>query len=868
MNATPIIADNSTDNIAGTATTDIVFVVANATNLLATSNHVFAGMTSVFLTTYVLIVLGFLVGHFRLLSKAQTRGFGRFVHQYAISAILFITTTSIRLEVIQWPAIWSILISRLLMFFVSTTACLVISQGQFLGLSAIVSLLLTDSNDIAVMYPTFRILHPNMASHCCIVVAFHILLLKPIAFLLLELNTLHERRMVLSHAPTNSSSTRIALRTSSKILCQILLDPQLIAFCLGLICNVAFRNQPSISLTHFSNTFDVAFTSCALFHLGLVCVNAGVGGSSKDKPLLAIILSLKVLVMPILTRKFYNLMPAHIHNASIETFVLLSSLSPASVTLLPLASRYAVAPNLVGNSIRIGTFLLLPCLFVYECVLYLLSADPSIYASFLEKTAVFVSWISFTSGLWTRLVFLAGRKTVLMPHRFVICYLDCTLFTTSVVVFCAFFKSWIFDPTERITLTDYIKFSFYLSAYYCTRMWTAFICIGMLIQQREARLMPRRNRTVFYIFGLLSPILLTVSMKIISHDIRHQDVNPFYRYGTVQQRFTLAVLTICFLGSMVSLVLRSCLIPRNSKFLCSPDSVCSALLHCKFVRSAKNGYAPLANGNAVYEGAAGSVVDRVLPETIPLTIDVEEVETEERSARDTVDQSPTREEESEFTIDPNNKDGQIHRHFAVVGLNLVGMIFGMCGCLWRLMHLQVSTMVIMLEFIDQIFNFGQGFLVFSLYGLDIECISKPLLLICSKFRERVTIWLLALKRPRTRRIEAESGGDEKVRVRIPTRKASSWRIAESFALLHLDVCVSEICKPILLPTRKVKRAFVLADFHEWLLKRNICSNLNEVLSLLLSLELSDYVRGLSVTSVYALDPESCEQSVFEFTLLH
>ncbi|KAL5969026.1 hypothetical protein TSMEX_003249 [Taenia solium] len=689
-----------------------------------------------------------------------------------------------------------------------------------------------------------------MASHCCIVVALQILLLKPIAFLLLELNTLCERRMVLRHAPPNSPSPRITSRTPFKILCQILLDPQLIAFCIGLICNVAFRNQPPISLTHFSNTFDVAFTSCALFHLGLVCVNAGTGVLAKEKPLLAIILSLKLLVIPILARKFYNLIPAHIHNASTETFVLLYSLSPASATLLPLASKYAVAPDLVGYSIRFGTFLLLPCLFVYECVLYLLSVDPSIYAIFLEKTAVYVSWISVISGhppsyadspssfspylnkpfefshllqLWTRVLFLAGRKTVLMPHRFVICYLDCTLFTTNVVVLCAFFKSWIFDPTERITLIDYIKFSFYLSAYYCTRMWTAFICIGMLIQQREAKLMPRRNRTVFYIFGLLAPILLTVSMKIISHDIRHQDVNPFYRYGAVQR---------------------------------------SALSRRKFVRSAKNGYAPLANGSAVYEGAAEPAVDCALPEAIPLTTDVENV-----------NKLPTQEEESESTVDPNNKDGQIHRHFAVVGLNLVGMIFGMFGCLWRLLHLQISTTVIVLEFIDQVFNFGQGFLVFSLYGLDVECISKPLLLMqvpstffCSKFRERVTMWFLALKRPRRRRLEAESGGDGELRVKIPTRQTSSWRIAESFALLHLDACVREICKPILLPTRKVERAFVLADFHEWLLKRNICSNLNEVLSLLLSLELNDYVRGLSVTSVYALDPDCCEESVFEFTL--
>lgn len=52
---------------------------------------------------------------------------------------------------------------------------------------------------------------------------------------------------------------------------------------------------------------------------------------------------------------------------------------------------------------------------------------------------------------------------------------------------------------------------------------------------------------------------------------------------------------------------------------------------------------------------------------------------------------------------------------------------GMCSCLWRLMRLRISTTVIVLEFVDQVFNFGQGFLVFSLYGLDVECISKPLL---------------------------------------------------------------------------------------------------------------------------------------------
>lgn len=159
MNSTLFVTSESTKDLGTFATTDIADGLGNITTYSASYNHVFAGLTSVFLTIYILIILGFLVGHFRLLSKAQARGFGRFVYRYAISAILFTTTMTIRLEAIQWQAIWSIFIARLLMFFVSTIACLVISRGQLLGLSAIVSLLLTDSNDIAVMYPTYIV--PN-----------------------------------------------------------------------------------------------------------------------------------------------------------------------------------------------------------------------------------------------------------------------------------------------------------------------------------------------------------------------------------------------------------------------------------------------------------------------------------------------------------------------------------------------------------------------------------------------------------------------------------------------------------------------------------------------------------------------------------
>lgn len=67
---------------------------------------------------------------------------------------------------------------------------------------------------------------------------------------------------------------------------------------------------------------------------------------------------------------------------------------------------------------------------------------------------------------------------------------------------------------------------------------------------------------------------------------------------------------------------------------------------------------------------------------------------------------------------------------------------------------------------------------------------------CSKMRERVTIWFLGIRRPRRQRRTTETEGDAKKNVALPTRQTSNWRIAESFALRNLDMCVAEICKPV------------------------------------------------------------------------
>ena len=54
---------------------------------------VFSKLSSILFSQYIFVILGFLAGHFRVLSRAQIRGFGRFVHRYAISAVLLLVSS-------------------------------------------------------------------------------------------------------------------------------------------------------------------------------------------------------------------------------------------------------------------------------------------------------------------------------------------------------------------------------------------------------------------------------------------------------------------------------------------------------------------------------------------------------------------------------------------------------------------------------------------------------------------------------------------------------------------------------------------------------------------------------------------------------
>ena len=64
-------------------------------------------------------------------------------------------------------------------------------------------------------------------------------------------------------------------------------------------------------------------------------------------------------------------------------------------------------------------------------------------------------------------------------------------------------------------------------------------------------------------------------------------------------------------------------------------------------------------------------------ENVPLANHIDGFDKDDKSSQELADQSETQEvEHPEPSIaDPNNTDGQINRHYLIVALNLIGMVF-------------------------------------------------------------------------------------------------------------------------------------------------------------------------------------------------
>ncbi|XP_013387378.1 integral membrane protein GPR155 isoform X2 [Lingula anatina] len=159
-------------------------------------------------------------------------------------------------------------------------------------------------------------------------------------------------------------------------------------------------------------------------------------------------------------------------------------------------------------------------------------------------------------------------------------------------------------------------------------------------------------------------------------------------------------------------------------------------------------------------------------------------------------------EEVTLHSDPEADDEyQITRHVVMLLVLLLSMLIGIFLCLWRLFgeyRENISSGVyIEIEFLDSVFNFGQPFIVFAIFGLDTQLIIIPF----------VKKWRKLIYGVETIHMPSWDELDPEVK-----------HTCEQFNHYHKERCKKELVKDRRFRMRVYRSVFTGEDLVKWLLE--------------------------------------------------
>lgn len=129
---------------------------------------------------------------FKLLSTREANGLGTFVGTFALPAMIFTALCTLDFHCVNWKFVFSIFITKSILFLSVLIVGLVVNHGQNIGKAGLYSIFVTQSNDFALGYPILKALygqsHPEYPSYLYLLSPISLAILNPIGCVLMEID--------------------------------------------------------------------------------------------------------------------------------------------------------------------------------------------------------------------------------------------------------------------------------------------------------------------------------------------------------------------------------------------------------------------------------------------------------------------------------------------------------------------------------------------------------------------------------------------------------------------------------------------------------------------------------------------------------
>ncbi|XP_032920071.1 integral membrane protein GPR155 isoform X2 [Catharus ustulatus] len=695
------------------------------------------------LECFGIILCGYIAGRANIITSTQAKGLGNFVSRFALPALLFKNMVVLNFSNVNWSFLYSVLVAKAAVFFlVCVLTLLVASPENRFSKAGLFPIFATQSNDFALGYPIVEALYqttyPEYLQYIYLVAPISLMMLNPLGFIFCEIQKWRNNRTV----------SQSKIKIVGLALLRVLQNPIVFMVFIGIASNFVLGQKIPEYLENFLDGLGSSFSGSALFYLGLTMVGQTKKLTKGMFVALILLITAKLLMMPFLCREMVELLDKSdnvVNHTSLSNYAFLYGVFPAAPGVAIFASQFNMEVGIITSGMVISTFVSAPIMYVSAWLLTIPSMDPNPLAAALQNVSFDISIVSLISLTWSLTVVVLSKKYKQLPH----------MITTNLLVAqfiaCIGMVAWNFTVKEKDITIQILVFIFLYSSLYSTYLWTGFLSFSLfLLKKRETVKIPIG---FIIIAGWGVPTVL-VGILLIVGERNNTSIDSAFFYGKHQIITTAVVLFISILISGISLMCMNRSRQGSSYGVLNPYSPRSSVEEVEVEGSGQNHISPTVTQSSPESSAQSSPESSAQssPESstqisaekgccscqttngeLPCAKDSEAVsnaveckvppiETVDQCVRHCSAQTCVLAQEEQLL---QTGDKQLARHVLLCLLLIVGLFANLSSCLWWLFNQEPGRLYVELQFFCAVFNFGQGFICFGIFGLDKHLIILP-----------------------------------------------------------------------------------------------------------------------------------------------
>ncbi|XP_021452868.2 integral membrane protein GPR155 isoform X1 [Oncorhynchus mykiss] len=725
------------------------------------------------LECFGIILCGYIAGRANIITSTQAKGLGNFVSKFALPALLFKNMVLLDFGNVIWPFLWSILIAKVSVFFiVCVITLLVASPDTRFSKAGLFSIFATQSNDFALGYPIVEALykntHPEYLQYIYLVAPVSLMLLNPIGFAFCEIQKWRDQR----------DRQQSKLQIVGVVILQVLKNPMVFMVVIGIIFHFILDQKIPAFMEQFVDGLANSFGGAALFYLGLSMV--GQLGKLTRSTVVALILLItaKLLVMPLICRETVELLDADntsssLEHSSLSNYAFLYGVFPSAPSVAIYAAHYNMELQVVTSGMVISTFLSAPIMYVSAWLLTIPWMDPKPLMDSLQNVSFNVSIISLVALAWTVTVMFLSKKFKRLPHMFTV-----NLFLAQILA-CVSMIMWNFVVRQDRFIGHVLTFTLLYGSLYSTYVWPGLIALSLVLMKRGGELKVAPGFLVIAGWGVPA---LVAAVLLVTGERMPDTIDSAFFYGRPQIICTSVVLAF-------SIVLGGCSLVglRRGTW----DSMYHVLER---------------------DSMLGTIEDLRLP-TDPDTQTIPDIrDMFEPAGTGSINIGPCEtgcespgcllaQEEQQVA------DRQVARHVLLCLLLIVSLLANLSSCLWWLFSRVPGRLYLELQFFCAVVNYGQGFISFGLFGLDKHLIILP-------FKKKIScLWHRRKPEEQPQLVVSDD----------------IMMTCTQFIRYHKEQCVRDIVQQKRCGERTVADTFLGSELVEWLLQVGLSQDRGEAL---------------------------------------